>query len=71
MSKLPDTESWHDDMLHAMREAADGLESWEYGGADSREEMEQQNRAALEVAKRIQRMARAYERRHYSQRTVE
>lgn len=56
--------SWHYDMLFAFEEAASGIESWEWGGADTDEEYARQKEAATEVARRIRRMANRYERKH-------
>ena len=54
---------WYECMLHAMEEAAAAVEGWEYGGAESEEEFRMTRRAAMEVAKRIRRMAERYSRK--------
>jgi len=56
--------AWHGFMCHAMEEAALAVESWEYGGAESDGEFSMAREAAIEVAKRIRRMATRYSRTH-------
>lgn len=57
------SKEWHGCILHAMEEAAAGVESWEYGGAESEEEFKMTRDAAIEVARRIRRMAERYSTR--------
>lgn len=60
----PDCSSeYHEAMLHAFNEAADGVEAWEYGGAESKSEQELYLKAARDVARRIRMMANRYNRR--------
>lgn len=53
----PSKQEWIDAMMTAFDEAADSVEAWEYGGAESKEDFDLHRNAALEVAKRIRRMA--------------
>jgi len=55
--------AWHGCMLHAMEEAAAGIEDWEYGGAETAEEFRMTRLAAMEVARRIRSMASRYSRK--------
>lgn len=60
-----DTEEFHDAMMCAFDEAADGLDIWEFGGAETKEEYDLHRKAATEVAKRIRRMAARYDAQWY------
>lgn len=62
--KWPKDDKWRDDMIYAMETAADMVEEWEYGGADSDDEYERQKATAAEVARMIRVMARRYENSH-------
>lgn len=65
-----DSEEWHDAVMCAFNEAIDGLELWEYGGADSQEEADMHKEAARDVAKRIKNMRDRYDRKYFT-RTIE
>jgi hypothetical protein len=51
-------------MLWAFDLAADCVDQAEYAGAETRAEVALHRRAAMDVAKRIQRMADRYARKH-------
>lgn len=51
---------WDEAILYAMDYAADSVEEMEYGGAVDEVEFKLHRRAAMEVAKRIRRMAVRY-----------
>jgi hypothetical protein len=51
-------------MLWAFNLAADSVDEAEYMGAETRDEVALHRRAAMDVAKRIQRMADRYVRKH-------
>ena len=55
---------YHDAMLWAFNLAADSVDAAEYMGAETRDEVALHRRAAMDVAKRIQRMADRYMRKH-------
>jgi len=55
---------YHDAMLWAFNLAADSVDEAEYMGAETRAEVELHRRAAMDVAKRIQRMADRYWKKH-------
>ena len=55
---------YHDAMLWAFDLAADSVDEAEYSGAQTREEIALHRRAAMDVAKRIQRMADRYMKKH-------
>lgn len=52
--------AFHEAMMTAFDEAADGVEQWEYGGAETQAEQMLHRNAAVEVAKRIRAMAKRY-----------
>ena len=60
---------YHDAMLWAFDLAADSVDEAEYMGAETRAEIELHRRAAMDVAKRIQRMADRYMRKHVTAKT--
>ncbi|MCP4783310.1 MAG: hypothetical protein GY878_07145 [Fuerstiella sp.] len=60
----PCSTEFHDAMLTAFNEAADGVEAWEYGGAEFPEDFAIHRSAAAEVAKRVRAMAVRYDRKH-------
>jgi len=55
---------YHDAMLWAFSLAADSVDEAEYMGAETRDEVALHRRAAMDVAKRIQRMADRYMQKH-------
>jgi hypothetical protein len=55
---------YHDAMLWAFSLAADSVDEAEYMGAETRDEVALHRRAAMDVARRIQRMADRYVRKH-------
>jgi hypothetical protein len=55
---------YHDAMLWAFNLAADSVDAAEYAGAETRAEVALHRLAAMDVAKRIQRMADRYVRKH-------
>lgn len=61
MSKPP---GWHSDFLHAIEYAIESLDCWEYGGADSVAEREQQKDAASELTRRLRIMQTRHLMRH-------
>ena len=66
----PDHESdYHDAMLWAFNLAADSVDEAEYMGAETRAEVELHRRAAMDVAKRIQKMADRYWKKHVTAKT--
>jgi hypothetical protein len=60
---------YHDAMLWAFNLAADSVDEAEYMGAETRDEVALHRRAAMNVAKRIQRMADRYFERHLAKKT--
>ena len=59
------SEKWHECMQHAFTEAADNIETWEYGGAESEEERLMTKEASFEVAKIIRSLAARRDRKFY------
>lgn len=57
--------AWHDCMMHSLEEAANIIENWEYGGAETKEEYDMTLQAAKEVAKLIRRMAERRDKSFY------
>ncbi len=55
---------YHDAMLWAFNLAADSVDEAEYMGAETHAEVALHRIAAMDVAKRIQRMADRYARKH-------
>ena len=55
---------YHDAMLWAFNLAADFIDQAEYGGAETRAEVALHRMAAMDVAKRIQKMADRYWKKH-------
>ena len=55
---------YHDAMIWAFELAADSVDEAEYMGAETRAEVALHRKAAMDVAKRIQRMADRYVRKH-------
>jgi hypothetical protein len=55
---------YHDAMLWAFSLAADSVDEAEYMGAETRDEVALHRRAAMDVAKRIQRMSDRCMRKH-------
>ena len=62
---------YHDAMLWAFNLAADSVDEAEYMGAETRAEVELHRRAAMDVAKRIQKMADRYWKKHVTAKTGE
>ena len=62
---------YHDAMLWAFNLAADSIDQAEYAGAETRAEVALHRRAAMDVAKRIQRMADRYWKKHVTAKTGE
>lgn len=60
---------YHDAMLWAFNLAADSADEAEYMGAETRAEVELHRRAAMDVAKRIQKMADRYWKKHVTAKT--
>ena len=58
------SEEYHDALWWALQTAADMIEEWEYAGATTQREYELHREAAIEAARRIQRMADQYRKRH-------
>ena len=56
--------AYHEAIMCAFDEAADGVENWEFGGADSQEEYDLHRVAGADVAKRIRKMAHRYFAKH-------
>jgi|JI10StandDraft_1071094.scaffolds.fasta_scaffold701735_3 hypothetical protein len=61
---MRNSKDFHDAMICAFHEAADNVELWEFGGADTLEEYNLHRHAAEEVAKRIRKMADRYFYKH-------
>ena len=62
---------YHDAMAWAFDLAADSVDQAEYAGAETRAEVALHRMAAMDVAKRIQRMADRYWRKHVTAKTGE
>ena len=62
---------YHDAMLWAFDLAADSVDAAEYAGAETRVEVALHRRAAMDVAKRIQRMADRYWKKHVTSKSGE
>ena len=65
------TEAYHDALWWALQTAADMIEEWEYAGAETKRDYELHREAAIEAAKRIQRMADQYWKKHLAKPKVE
>ena len=59
-----DESDYHDAMLWAFKLAVDFIDMAEYGGAETRAEVALHRMAAMDVARRIQRMADRYWKKH-------
>ena len=58
------SKEFHDAMMCAFDEAADGVELWEFAGAESEREQVLHKLAGAEVAGRIRAMANRYCNKH-------
>ena len=63
-------EEYHDALWWALQTAADMIEEWEYAGATTQRGYELHREGAIEAAKRIQRMADRYFKRHLAKQKV-
>lgn len=62
-TKTPMTQERLDAMMYAFDEAADGLQIWEFGGAESQAEHELHKEAAEEVSGLIRKLGERFYRR--------
>ena len=62
-NKKPMTQERLDAIMRAFDEAADGLQIWEFGGAESQSELDLHKEAAEEVSQLIRKMGDRFYRR--------
>lgn len=61
------SKEFHEAMMCAFDEAADGVELWEFAGAESKQDRVTHQYAGAEVAKRIRKMASRYWKTHLAE----